>query len=222
MKVELITNVSHDLKTPLTSLIAYIDLLKKEGLSAESAPKYLEVLEQKSERLKTLTDDLFEAVKAASGNVLVNWEVIHVPSLLAQGLGELSDRISAKQLDFRVNTREEQLQVRADGKLLWRAIENVLTNVLKYAVPASRVYVDAVAAGDDVLLTIKNMSALPLNTPPEELMERFVRGDEARSSEGSGLGLSIAKSLLELQQGTLAIEIDGDLFKVIMKLPRLY
>jgi len=222
MKVELITNVSHDLKTPLTSLIAYIDLLKKEGLSAESAPKYLEVLEQKSERLKTLTDDLFEAVKAASGNVLVNWEVIHVPSFLAQGLGELSDRISAKQLDFRVNTREEQLQVRADGKLLWRAIENVLTNVLKYAVPASRVYVDAVAAGDDVLLTIKNMSALPLNTPPEELMERFVRGDEARSSEGSGLGLSIAKSLLELQQGTLAIEIDGDLFKVIMKLPRLY
>ncbi len=154
--------------------------------------------------------------------MLVNWEVIHVPSFLAQGLGELSDRISAKQLDFRVNTREEQLQVRADGKLLWRAIENVLTNVLKYAVPASRVYVDAVAAGDDVLLTIKNMSALPLNTPPEELMERFVRGDEARSSEGSGLGLSIAKSLLELQQGTLAIEIDGDLFKVIMKLPRLY
>jgi len=221
LKIELITNVSHDLKTPLTSLITYIDLLKKEGLSADSAPRYLEILEQKSERLKTLTDDLFEAVKAASGNVLVNWEIIHVPSLLAQGLGEFSDRIIAKQLDFRVNTRGEQLQVRADGKLLWRAIENVLTNVLKYAVPASRVYVDAVAAGDDVLLTIKNISALPLNIPPEELLERFVRGDEARSSEGSGLGLAIAKSLLELQQGTLDIEIDGDLFKVIITLPRM-
>lgn len=181
----------------------------------------MEILAQKSERLRILTNDLIEAARVASGSVAVNWEEIHVPSLVEQGLGELSDRIAAKQLDFRVTAGGEPLHVRADGKLLWRAVENVLTNVLKYAVPASRVYVDMVPVGNSVRLTIKNISALPLNIPPEELLERFVRGDEARSSEGSGLGLSIAKSLVELQQGTLEIEIDGDLFKVIITLPRL-
>ncbi len=221
LKIDLITNVSHDLKTPLTSLITYIDLLRREGLSAESAPRYLEILAQKSERLRILTNDLIEAATVASGSVAVNWEEIHVPSLVEQGLGELSDRIAAKQLDFRVTADGEPLHVRAEGKLLWRAVENVLTNVLKYTVPASRVYVDMVSVGNSVRLTIKNVSALPLNIPPEELLERFVRGDEARSSEGSGLGLSIAKSLVELQQGTLEIEIDGDLFKVIITLPRL-
>lgn len=221
LKIDLITNVSHDLKTPLTSLITYIDLLRREGLSAESAPRYLEILAQKSERLRILTNDLIEAATVASGSVAVKWETIHVPSLVEQGLGELSDRIAAKQLDFRVTADGEPLHVRADGKLLWRAVENVLTNVLKYTVPASRVYVDMVPVGNSVRLTIKNISALPLNIPPEELLERFVRGDEARSSEGSGLGLSIAKSLVELQQGTLEIEIDGDLFKVIITLPRM-
>lgn len=221
MKAELITNVSHDLKTPLTSIITYVDLLKTEGLQSESAPRYLEILEQKSQRLKVLTDDLFEAAKASSGSIVVNLEKLDVGSLLSQGLGELADRIADARLDFRVGLPQEKVYVKADGRLLWRAMENVLTNALKYALPGSRVYIDAVVREEQVQLTFKNISALPLNIPPEELVERFKRGDEARSTEGSGLGLAIAKSLVELQRGTFKIEIDGDLFKVSMSFPRV-
>ena len=219
MKAELVTNVSHDLRTPLTSIITYVDLLKTEGLSSENAPKYLDVLDKKSQRLKVLTEDLFEAAKAASGNVSLKREIIDVGSLLTQGLAELSDRIEGSGLDFRVNIPSDKLHVQADGKLLWRAIENVLSNALNYALVGSRVYIDATARGNQVYLTFKNISASPLNIQPEELVERFKRGDESRTTEGSGLGLAIAKSLLELQGGTFKVDIDGDLFKVTMALP---
>jgi len=218
MKAELVTNVSHDLKTPLTSIITYVDLLKTEGLSSENAPKYLDVLDKKSQRLKVLTEDLFEAAKAASGTLSIKRETLDVGALLTQGLAELSDRIEGSGLDFRVNLPLGRLEVQADGKLLWRAIENVLSNILNYALVGSRVYVDATARGNQVYLTFKNISASPLNIAPEELVERFKRGDESRSTEGSGLGLAIAKSLVELQGGTFKIEIDGDLFKVTMTL----
>lgn len=219
MKAELVTNVSHDLKTPLTSIITYIDLLKTEGLCSDNAAKYLDVLDKKSQRLKVLTEDLFEAAKAASGSVSLKREQLDVGSLLTQGLAELSDRVEGSGLDFRVNIPVDKLHVQADGKLLWRAIENVLSNALNYALVGSRVYVEAIAKGNQVYLTFKNISASPLNIEPEELVERFKRGDESRSTEGSGLGLAIAKSLLELQGGTFKIEIDGDLFKVTMALP---
>jgi len=219
MKAELITNVSHDLKTPLTSIITYVDLLKTEGLASDNAPRYLDVLDQKSQRLKVLTEDLFEAAKAASGTIAMKVDRIDVASLLTQGMAELSDKVAASGLDFRISTTSDKLYVKADGRLLWRAMENILSNAMKYAMPGSRVYVDCYKKGEQVHLVIKNISACPLNIPPEELVERFKRGDESRTTEGSGLGLSIAKSLVELQKGIFKVEIDGDLFKVTMSLP---
>jgi signal transduction histidine kinase len=217
LKGELITNVSHDIRTPLTSIITYVDLLKNEADQAKAA-EYIEVIEQKSQRLKALTEDLFEATKASSGNMPVNWEKVDLASLLEQGLGELDDKIQAHRLDFRFDYPSEKIYVRADGKLLWRAIENLLMNVLKYAQEGSRVYVDVIDSGATATLTIKNISAYELNISANELMERFKRGDESRSSQGSGLGLSIAKSLIEIQQGGFNIEIDGDLFKAVIRL----
>ncbi len=218
MKAELVTNVSHDLKTPLTSIITYVDLLKTEGFQSENAPKYLEVLEQKSNRLKTLTEDLFEAAKAASGNIAVNLEMLDAGALLQQGMGELTDRIHSSGLDFKMNIPEEKLLVKADGRLLWRVIENLLSNVFKYALPGSRVYIDITHTGSQVNIILKNISAYELNISADELTERFKRGDQSRHSEGSGLGLSIAKSLTELQGGTFHIDIDGDLFKATVTL----
>ncbi len=219
MKAELITNVSHDLKTPLTSLITYIDLLKTEGLDSENAGKYLDVLDRKSQRLQVLTEDLFEAAKAASGNIAMQTERIDVGSLLAQGLGELSEKLEASQLDWRISIPEEKLYVQADGRLLWRVMENLLSNILKYALTGSRVYVEAAKLEKAVCVTFKNISASALNIEPAELMERFTRGDTSRQGDGSGLGLSIAKSLTELQGGTFTIVIDGDLFKASVCLP---
>lgn len=219
LKAELITNVSHDLKTPLTSLITYIDLLKTEGLTSAGAPRYLEVLDQKSQRLRILTDDLFEAAKAASGSLSLNREKLDAGSLLTQGLGELSDRVAESGLDFRVNIPTEKLYVLADGKLLWRVIENLLSNIFKYALPGSRVYAEVGTQGDQVAMVFKNISAAPLNMEADELLERFKRGDESRHSEGSGLGLAIAKSLVELQGGHFKVEVDGDLFKATVTLP---
>ena len=218
LKAELVTNVSHDLKTPLTSIITYIDLLKTEGFQSENAAKYLGILEQKSNRLKTLTEDLFEAAKAASGSIAVNFEKLDAGALLIQGMGELSDKINASGLDFKINIPEEKLFVKADGRLLWRVIENLLSNVFKYAHAGSRVYFDIVSTGSQVHFIIKNISAFELNISPDELTERFKRGDQSRQSEGSGLGLSIAKSLTELQGGTFHIDIDGDLFKATVTL----
>ena len=218
MKTELITNVSHDLKTPLTSIITYVDLLKNEGLLSENADKYLCIIDTKSQRLKALTEDLFEAAKASSGNISVNLEKLDIVSLINQGLGELSDKIDASGLDFRLKLPSEKLYVNADGKLLWRVIENLLSNVFKYALPNSRVYIDAFATAENVRIVIKNISAYELNINEDELMERFKRGDASRHSEGSGLGLSIAKSLTELQGGSFHIEVDGDLFKATVEL----
>ncbi|GAA0337434.1 HAMP domain-containing sensor histidine kinase [Bacillus carboniphilus] len=219
LKTELITNVSHDIRTPLTSIITYIDLLKKET-DTEKIQEYVKILDQKSQRLKLLTDDLFDAAKASSGNIPVELEQIDIISLVTQGLGELNNKIETSQLDFKVRYPKEKIYVAADGKLLWRSVENVLSNIFKYALAGSRVYIDMEEAGEEVILTFKNISAYELNITADELMERFKRGDESRHSQGSGLGLSISKSLIELQKGSFKIEIDGDLFKAIIKLPR--
>ncbi|MFZ7102042.1 MAG: histidine kinase dimerization/phospho-acceptor domain-containing protein [Peptococcaceae bacterium] len=219
LKTELITNVSHDIRTPLTSIITYVDLLRNEE-DPEKAAEYLDIIDQKSQRLKVLTADLFEAAKASSGNIPVNYEKIDLVSLITQGLGEVDDKVREQKLDFKVNYPRDKVYVTADGKLLWRAIENLLSNIFKYALQGSRVYLDVEDRGPEVNLIIKNISAYELNISAEELLERFKRGDESRSSQGSGLGLSIAKSLIEIQKGSFNLEIDGDLFKVIIKMPK--
>jgi len=218
LKTELITNVSHDIRTPLTSIITYVDLLKSEK-NTSKAEGYIEVLDQKSKRLKTLTDDLFEAAKASSGNMPVNFEKIDIVSLITQGLGEVNDKIEATALDFKMNYPKEKIYVTADGKLLWRSIENLLSNIFNYALKGSRVYIDIEDLGNEILLTFKNISATELNISADELMERFKRGDESRTSQGSGLGLSIAGNLIEIQQGKFTIDVDGDLFKARIYLP---
>jgi signal transduction histidine kinase len=228
LKTELISNVSHDLKTPLTSIITYIDLLKTEGLDSENAPEYLEVLDQKSKRLQKLTEDLFDAAKASSGAIPVRLENVDMLSLINQGLGEMGSKIEESGLKFIVTAQEESYYVLADGQLLWRVVENLLGNVLKYALPGSRVYIDLKEMpgtnGKDaqVLLEIKNVSKNELNISADELMERFKRGDESRTTEGSGLGLAIAKDLVLLQNGWFEIKIDGDLFKAVVMLPRTW
>ncbi|WP_338786200.1 HAMP domain-containing sensor histidine kinase [Metabacillus sp. FJAT-53654] len=219
LKTELITNVSHDIRTPLTSIITYVDLLKNEKDPSKSV-EYIEVLDQKSKRLKILTDDLFEATKASSGNMPVNFEKIDILSLITQGLGEVNDKIEALDLEFKMNYPKEKVYITGDGKLLWRSIENLLSNIFKYAFKGSRVYISIEDLGSDILLTFKNVSAFELNISADELMERFKRGDESRSSQGSGLGLSIAKSLIEIQKGKFNIQIDGDLFKAMIYLPK--
>ena len=219
LKTELITNVSHDIRTPLTSIITYVDLLKKEKDSSKTR-EYIEVLDQKSKRLKLLTDDLFEAAKASSGNIPVHFERIDIVSLITQGLGELSEKVEESDLEFRMNQPKDKVYITADGKLLWRSIENVLSNIFKYALKGSRVYIDIEDLGSEALLTFKNISAYELNISADELMERFKRGDESRSSQGSGLGLSIAKSLIDTQKGKFEVKIDGDLFKSMIFMPK--
>lgn len=221
MKTELITNVSHDIKTPLTSIISYVDLLKREGLSSENAPKYLDVLERKSNRLKKLTEDLFEAAKATSGNIEPKFERVHINSLIEQLLGELDEKINESNLIFKVTASDEKIYAKADGRLLSRVMENLLSNIFKYALKGSRVYIVISEDENNVWVSFKNISAYELNIPVDELMERFKRGDEARSSEGNGLGLAIARSLMEVQKGVLDISIDGDLFKAELKLSKL-
>lgn len=220
LKSELITNVSHDIKTPLTSIISYVDLLKREGLQSENAPKYLDVLDRKSNRLKTLTEDLFEAAKVTSGNIAVNFQKVNVNDLISQILGELDEKIQESQLYFKVNATGEKIFANADGRLLSRVMENLLSNIFKYALKSSRVYIDITATKRQVSICFKNVSAYELNIPVDELMERFKRGDKSRNSEGNGLGLAIARSLMELQKGILEINIDGDLFKAEIKLER--
>ena len=218
LKSELITNVSHDIRTPLTSIITYIDLLKNEDDEAKKE-EYIKVLDAKAHRLKSLTDDLFEASKVSSGNIPVNFRRIDIVSLIKQGLGEMSDKIESNQLEFIVESEVEEIFVYADGDLLWRAIENLLSNIFKYSLKNSRVYIDLRKRDDRIYLSIKNISAYKLNITSEELMERFKRGDESRTSEGSGLGLSIVESLIELQKGRFRLDIDGDLFKTTIDLP---
>ena len=219
MKADLITNVSHDLKTPLTSIINYVDLLKREELHNEKANEYLEVLDQKSQRLKQLTEDLVEASRASSGNVVLDIRRIDVKELLMQTSGEFVERFEARGLQLVENFPQNPQYVDADGRRLWRIIENLFRNVEKYAMPHTRVYLDLINDGDRVAFSLKNISENPLNISPEELTERFTRGDESRSTEGSGLGLSIAKDLTEIQKGTFEIYLDGDLFKVTVSFP---
>ena len=227
MKTDLISNVSHDLKTPLTSMVSYIDLLKKEGLESPNAPGYLKILDEKTERLKVLTEELFEAAKASSGAIPVNKEAIDLGSLVSQSLGEMDARLKARGLDVIVTNaciaasaaEGSEIEstggpkVMADGQLLWRVIENLLGNVSKYALENSRVYVNIGRKNSKVLFEVKNISEDALNISEEELMERFTRGDASRNTEGSGLGLAIAKDLVRLMDGVFEITIDGDLFK---------
>ncbi len=219
MKTELITNVSHDLKTPLTSIVNYVGLLKNEDLNNQKADEYVIILEEKSERLKQLVEDLVEASKASSGNLQVNAEKVDLHELVMQACGEYQEKIKKAGLDIRINAEEKNTYIYADGKQMWRIIENLLSNVIKYSMPQSRVYINLADGNEYGSLTIKNISAFPLDIPPEQLTERFVRGDVARTTEGSGLGLSIAQSLTTLQGGRFKIEIDGDLFKVNVEIP---
>lgn len=216
MKTELITNVSHDLKTPLTAIITYVDLLKKEDITDEERKVYIDTLDKKSQRLKVLIEDLFEVSKAQSGNVQMNFMDVDVVSLLKQVKSEMEDQLVASDLTFRWNLPEEKVMLSLDGQRTYRVFENLISNALKYSMPYSRVYVDVENEKDVVKVIFRNTSAQELDFDPERLTERFVRGDASRKSEGSGLGLAIAKSFVELQSGKFKIEVDGDLFKVIL------
>ncbi|MDU6364477.1 MAG: histidine kinase dimerization/phospho-acceptor domain-containing protein [Clostridium sp.] len=215
MKSELITNVSHDLKTPLTSIINYIGFLKEENITDEKRSKYLEVLDMKSKRLKILIEDLFEASKAVSGNMTFEKEDLNIVSLLRQVIGELEEKITQANLDIITKWPEDKAIVYIDGRKTFRVYENLVNNIIKYSMKNSRVYIDVINSENEVKVIMKNISAYQIDFTSEEIIERFKRGDKSRSTEGSGLGLSIAKSIVELQGGNFDIEIDGDLFKVI-------
>ena len=218
-KTELITNVSHDIKTPLTSIINYVDLLEKEEINNETAKEYIDVLSRQSTRLKKLIDDLLEASKVSTGNINVNLMKFELGILLSQALGEYEERFEKNNLQVVLNKTDEMLLVMADNRHMWRIFDNVLNNIAKYAQQGTRVYIDAKRNGRNAEISFRNISKDPLNISGDELMERFVRGDSSRNTEGSGLGLSIAKSLTEVQKGKLDIQIDGDLFKVRLAFP---
>jgi signal transduction histidine kinase len=221
LKTELIANVSHDIKTPLTSIINYVDLLKKEKLDNEKANGYLDILSSKTWRLKTLIEDLMEASKASSGAIVLNLECINLVELVRQSIGEFEDRLSSHNLEIVLNIKEEPVYIMADGRSTYRIIENIFSNVNKYALSGTRVYVDITTDDRVATISVKNISASKLNINSDELMERFVRGDLSRNTEGSGLGLSIARSLAALQDALFEIELDGDLFKAMVHFPKL-
>ncbi len=220
LKTDLITNVSHDLKTPLTSIINYTDLLKKEKIENENAKKYIDILEKKSKKLKILTEDLIEVSKISSGNETVALEKIDFKELVLQANGEFAEKFEEKNLEVISNLPKEAVIVDLDGKKIWRVLENLYQNVYKYSLENTRVYVDLIV-NDHIVFTIKNISKEKLNIPPDELMERFIRGDSSRHTGGNGLGLSIAKDLSKLNGGTLSIQIDGDLFVAKIKLDNI-
>ena len=218
MKTELITNVSHDLKTPLTSIINYIDLLKREEIETENARDYINILDKKAQRLKVLIEDLFEASKAASGAMELNITKIDIGQLLKQSLGENDERFRERNLDIKLNLPDEKIFINADGKRLYRVFENLLSNIVKYSLSNTRVYIDMFKENDEVTIIMKNISAYELSFDTNEITNRFKRGDSSRSTDGSGLGLAIAKSIIELHNGSFKVEADGDLFKSIIKL----
>lgn len=220
MKTELITNVSHDIKTPLTSIVNYVDLLEKEDIQPEKAKEYVDVLHRQSARLKKLTEDLVEASKASSGCLPVHLARTDVNVLLSQLAGDYLEKLEAAQLEPVFHPAPSQPKIQADGQLLSRVLGNLFSNICKYAMPGTRVYFESSANAGIVTITFKNISKYELNIPAEELMARFVRGDRSRHTEGSGLGLSIAQSLTELQGGSFRLEIDGDLFKAIVSFPQ--
>lgn len=220
-RTELITNVSHDIKTPLTSIINYVDLLEKEQPENEKMREYLEVLDRQSAKLKKLIDDLLEASKASSGSLSVNLTECELGILLYQMAGEYSEKLSAAGLELILTKPEESVKIMADGRHMWRIFDNLLNNICKYAQRGTRVYLDLTADALKAAVTFRNISATRLNISGDELTERFVRGDSSRNTEGSGLGLSIAQSLAQLQKGTLDITVDGDLFKVVLRFDRI-
>lgn len=219
MRTELITNVSHDIKTPLTSIINYVDLLQKPH-TEEEGKSYLEVLSRQSGRMKKLIDDLIELSKASTGNIPVELTKMDAVEAVNQALGEFTDKLTAAELTPVFRQPEEPLFVHADGRLAWRAMSNLLSNAVKYAQPGTRFYIDMVALDGKVCISFKNISRAALNVSAEELMERFVRGEASRNQEGSGLGLNIAKSMMELQHGDLELLVDGDLFKATLIFPK--
>lgn len=220
-RTELITNVSHDIKTPLTSIINYVDLLEKEQPENEKMREYLEVLDRQSAKLKKLIDDLLEASKASSGSLSVNLTECELGILLDQMAGEYSEKLSAAGLELILTKPEESVKIMADGRHMWRIFDNLLNNICKYAQRGTRVYLDLTADALKATVTFRNISATRLNISGDELTERFVRGDSSRNTEGSGLGLSIAQSLAQLQKGALDITVDGDLFKVVLRFDRI-
>lgn len=220
-RTELITNVSHDIKTPLTSIINYVDLLEKEEIDNEKAREYLEVLSRQSARLKKLIEDLMEASKASTGNLNVSLERCELGVLIDQCAGEYAEKLKAAGLELVVTKPEEPVTIMADGRHMWRVFDNLLNNVCKYAMAGTRVYINLDKEAGRATVTFRNISAQQLNISGEELMERFVRGDSSRNTEGSGLGLSIARSLVQLQKGELELTVDGDLFKVTLKFKTL-
>ena len=219
MKAELITNVSHDIKTPLTSIINYIDLLQKAENQVQ-AQECVQVLDRQSQRLKKLIDDLMEMSKASTGNMAVELSTVDPVEAINQALGEFSEKLEMAGLTPILTVPETPVQMKADGRLVWRVLSNLLSNTVKYALPGTRVYIDLAALDGNILISLKNISREPLNVSAQELLERFVRGDASRNTEGSGLGLNIAKSLMELQGGSLQLLVDGDLFKVTLCFPR--
>lgn len=221
LKTELITNVSHDIKTPLTSIINYVELLKQENFEDPKIQRYIEVLEQKSQRLKILTEDVVEASKVSSGNITLEYMNINLVEMIQQTSGEFEEKFTARNLKEVLTLPEEEALIYVDGRRTWRILENIYNNVAKYAMPGSRVYGDLEVMPGAVVFSLKNISEHPLNISADELTERFIRGDISRSTEGSGLGLSIAKTLTEMQKGTFELYLDGDLFKVTIAFPRV-
>ncbi len=217
LKTELITNVSHDIKTPLTSIINYVDLMKNENIENPKVQEYLEILDNKSQRLKKLTEDLIEASKASSGNIKLTIEKLNLKELIKQVRGEFEDKFEKRGLTIIETLPEEEIYIEADSRYMYRVLENMYVNISKYALENSRVYIDVEKENDTAKVILKNISKDKLNISVDELMQRFVRGDSARSTEGSGLGISIAKSLTELQNGKFDIYLDGDLFKVVIE-----
>ena len=217
MKTELIANVSHDLKTPLTSIINYVDMLKSEDIDDDTKKAYLSILDKKSKRLKTLVEEIFEAAKLSSGEMEFNIEKTDIKELLIQSVVELDDKIQESRLDFIVETPEKPIFAMIDGKRTFRAFENLIANITKYSAPNSRVYIDLFVENNTISIIFKNMSNYRLNLSPDEFLERFRRGDSSRNTEGSGLGLSITQSIVNTQNGTMDLNIDGDLFKVILQ-----
>lgn len=220
-KAELITNVSHDIKTPLTSIINYVDLLSKEEFENQKVNEYVEVLNRQSNRLKKLTEDILDASKASTGNIKMEFSPCKIGLLLSQTMGEYMEKAETNNLEFVLKVPDEDLEILADGRRLWRVFDNLLNNICKYSQPGTRVYLTLEQNDGEAIIIYRNISKYELDITEEELMERFVRGDRSRNTEGSGLGLSIARNLVELQGGHFDVSIDGDLFKVVMKFPLL-
>ena len=217
LKTDLITNVSHDIKTPLTSIINYVDILKRSNIEDPKIQGYLEILEAKAQRLKTLTEDVVEASKVSSGNINLQLMDVNLVEMMNQTTGEFAEKFEHKNLELIQTLPNEPAIIHVDGRRMWRVLENLYNNAAKYAMPGTRIYADLRTDKDEVIFSLKNVSEYPLNFSADELTERFIRGDISRSTEGSGLGLSIAKSLVQMQGGKLELYLDGDLFKATVR-----